>query len=249
MSTVKVDLERQLRRQTLWLKDSWMWLLKNEVLQATDAEGRRLKALDVGCGPGFVMETLGELLEVKGVDIDSDMVDACRSRGLDVAQADACELPFEDASFDIVYCSFLLLWLRDPARAVGEMRRVSKKWVICLAEPDYGGRIDFPSELSDLTRLIAEGIESEGGDPFVGRRVRSLFRVCGMDARIGIHPGVWDIDRLRSESRDEWHWAEQMPCREVDQHRLEKLRGTWDRALRDGTLFQFNPVFYAIAEK
>jgi len=249
MSTVKVDLERQLRRQTLWLKDSWMWLFRNEVLRGTDAEGRRLKALDVGCGPGFVMEALGDLFEVRGVDIDSDMVKACRSRGLDVVQADACELPFEDASFDIVYCSFLLLWLRDPTRAVGEMRRVSKKWVICLAEPDYGGRVDFPSELSDLTRLIAEGIESEGGDPFVGRRIRSFFRECGMDARIGIHPGVWDIDRLRSESHDEMYWVEQIPCRETDQPRLEKLRGIWDRALRDETLFQFNPVFYAIAKR
>ncbi|MDD1773570.1 MAG: class I SAM-dependent methyltransferase, partial [Methanomassiliicoccales archaeon] len=210
---------------------------------------KRPSALDVGCGPGFVMEALSGLFDVKGVDIDSDMLTACRSRGLDVVQADARELPFEDASFDVVYCSFLLLWLKDPHPALEEMRRVSKEWVICLAEPDYGGRIDFPHDLSDLTRLIIEGIENEGGDPFVGRRMRSFFKECGLEAKIGIHPGVWDLERLRLESIDEWRWVEQTVGQRVDDLRLGRLKGVWERALDAGTLFQFNPVFYAIARK
>jgi SAM-dependent methyltransferase len=249
MSTEGIGLERQLRRQSLWLKDSWLWLLKNEVLQGAEVEGKRPAALEVGCGPGFVMDVLSRLFDVKGVDIDSDMVNACRIRGLDVVQADACELPFEDSSFEVVCCSFLLLWLKDPRPALEEMKRVSKRWVVCLAEPDFGGRIDYPSELSELTRQIVAGIECEGGDPYVGRKMRSLFRECGLEAKIGIHSGVWGIEKLRLESDDEWCWVEMTLGRRVDDRRLRELTEVWDRALEARTLFQFNPVFYAIARK
>ena len=48
--------------------------------------------LDVGCGDGTFMEMLqAKGCTVVGVDIDPDMVDICRAKGLDVEQADAIE--------------------------------------------------------------------------------------------------------------------------------------------------------------
>lgn len=249
MSLERSILERQLRRQSLWLEDSWVWLFETRVLPRLEVKDGKPKALDVGCGPGFVMDKLSGLLEVKGADIDKDMVEMCRSRGLDVVQGDVGKLPFEARSFDIVYCSFLLLWLNDQCSALQEMMRVSRKFIICLAEPDFGGRIDYPCELSELTELIIKGIQSEGGDPCVGRKLRALFKEAGTTAEIGVHPGVWGIERLHIESDDEWRWIEGATERTVDSKKLEEMKSRWDRALEEGTMFQFNPVFYAIAEK
>ena len=104
-------------------------------------------------------------------------------RGLKVVRAEAHHLPYDDDSFDVVYCSFLMLWLDHPAKAIGEMKRVAKDWVICLAEPDYGGRIDHPGELTNLTKYLALDIKGLGGDPFVGRKLRAFFNDNGMEAR------------------------------------------------------------------
>ena len=95
------------------------------------------------------MEALAPFMNVKGVDIDCRNVNKCKNRGLDALVTDASHLPYEDGSFDMVYCSFLLLWVKDPLEVLKEMKRVSRGSVVCLAEPDYGGR----SKLSSRYRL------------------------------------------------------------------------------------------------
>ncbi len=239
--------QRQLARQALWLKESWLWLLRTRVL-ADSPEGERLTALDVGCGPGFVMEELAGELRVSGVDLDTDMVTACAARGLDVREASAYGLPYEDGSFDIVYCTFLMMWLDDPGRALHEMARVSRGWVLCLAEPDFGARIDHPEELSVVRDLVVEGFRARGADPTMGRKLRELYLWEGMEAEVGIHPGVWDVRRLRQEFPDEWRYVENAG-RGTDPERLRGLREAWERALEMGTALSFNPIFYALGRK
>ena len=238
----RAGLERQLRRQSLWLRESWHWLLRTRVLPGAP----RPRALDVGCGPGYVMDALAPLMDIEGVDIDPDMVEMGRARGLSVSEGAAERLPFENGSFDVVFCSFLLMWLGDPQRAIGEMKRVSRGWVLCLAEPDYGARLDHPEKLGGLGRLLTDGISRQGGDPFVGRKLRAHFRRCGLEAEIGVHPGVWDIGRLGEEFEDEWRLVEELAGEGAD---LQPYWGAWKAALADRTLFQFSPVFYALARK
>ena len=247
MAGLRPELDAQLKRQALWLRDSWLWLLRTRMLEK---EPSRLSGLDVGCGPGHVMEVMSSVMDVKGVDIDPAMVTAGRGRGLDVAEGQAEKLPFEDGTFDFVYCTFLLLWVRNPVAVVSEMTRVSRRWVACLAEPDFGARLDYPDGIASLKDLVAKGIKSEGGDPFVGRKLRSVFARCGLEAEVGAHLGVWSIDKLRQETPDEWKWIKMTAEPNFDSKlQLDKVRAAWDKSLDDGSLFQFNPVFYALAKK
>lgn len=247
--SIRSDLDSQLRRQSIWLRDSWFWLLKTKVLGDYASDDHRPAALDVGCGPGMVIELLEELLDLQGVDLDPDMVDTCLSKRLRVRHAAAEELPFEDDSFDIVYCSFLLLWVKDPVKVVSEMKRVSRRWVICMAEPDFGARIDYPEEVSALRELIIDGIRRDGGDPFIGRKLRSVYSRCGLDPDIGVHPGIWSSDKLRKESADEWRYIEMTVAPDRRGEELAKAKRAWFAGLDDGSLFQFNPIFYAFAKK
>lgn len=233
----------------MWLRDSLLWLLDEKIAGRNAREDLPMKALDVGCGPGFTMELFKTRMEVKGVDSDSDIVRACQVRGLDAVIGRAEDLPFETGSFDIVYCSFLLLWVENPLIVLKEMRRVSSQWVACFAEPDYGGRLDYPAELSDQTELVAADIQDKGGDPFLGRRLRSLYSQAGMSAEIGVHMGIWGLDRLRDESDEELKWLGAGASPEKNAEKLEALRTARNEAYRVGALFQFNPIFYAIGRK
>jgi len=249
MDHMNKDLERQLRRQSVWLRDSLLWLLEEKIIGSDGRADYAMGALDVGCGPGFTMNMFSPLVKVRGMDSDRDMVNACRSRGLDVALARAEDLPFEDESFELVYCSFLLLWVKDPLAVIKEMKRVSSRWVVCFAEPDYGARLDYPPELSDLAKLVSEDLEREGGDPFIGRRLRSLYSRAGMSAELGVHMGIWNLEKLRDESEEELRWLETRTSHSDAMDALGRLRVARDEAHEAGSLFEFNPIFYALGRK
>ncbi|MBR4226298.1 MAG: methyltransferase domain-containing protein [Candidatus Methanomethylophilaceae archaeon] len=85
------------------------------------------KVLDVGCGGGAVTEALGKA-GFDAVGIDSSAV-VLELAGLNVKAgsltvADACELPFEEGSFDAVVMRNVVWALHDPERAYREAFRV-----------------------------------------------------------------------------------------------------------------------------
>lgn len=237
--------EEQLRRQRAWLGESWTWLLRTMVLDRQPSGSGRPTALDVGCGPGLVMELLSPFLDVRGIDADPEAVIASNARGQRASVARAEELPFEDRSFDIVYCSYLLLWVEDPVQVVREMARVARDWVICLAEPDHLGRITYPPELGVLDTMLADSLRRQGADPMMGRKLPGTFARCGLEATSGVHASMWSPERMREESEAEWR-SLTASAGEPD---LATIRKAWGAALSAGSLVQYNPVFYSIARK
>ena len=87
-----------------------------------DGPGR---LLDLGCGGGANAVALAERgWTVTGVDVSPAQLDLARARGIDVVQADAAALPFEDASFDAVVSMFTHTDMDDFAGAAHEASRV-----------------------------------------------------------------------------------------------------------------------------
>ena len=95
-----------------------------------DLEG---DVLDVGCGPGTNFEHYGAGARVTAVDYNPGMVrlaqETLHERGpfpaaIEVRQADATALPFEDASFDAYVTTLVLCSVPDLDAAVEEAWRV-----------------------------------------------------------------------------------------------------------------------------
>jgi demethylmenaquinone methyltransferase/2-methoxy-6-polyprenyl-1,4-benzoquinol methylase len=92
--------------------------------------------LDVACGTGDLAEAFARAgaASVHGVDFTEEMLAIARRKAARRGPpgesaphfqcADAMNLPFEDARFDIVSIAFGIRNVRDPAAALGEMRRV-----------------------------------------------------------------------------------------------------------------------------
>jgi SAM-dependent methyltransferase len=92
------------------------------------AAGQR--ALDVGCGTGALTSELVARLgadAVAAVDPSASFVAATRARfpGVTVAEAGAEALPFPDESFDVTLAQLVVHFMRDPARGISEMGRVT----------------------------------------------------------------------------------------------------------------------------
>lgn len=95
-----------------------------------DLEG---DVLDVGCGPGTNFEHYGAGARVTAADYNPGMVrlaqETLHERGpfpaaIEVRQADATALPFEDASFDAYVTTLVLCSVPDLDAAVEEAWRV-----------------------------------------------------------------------------------------------------------------------------
>ncbi len=108
----------------------WYRALHRLIFQTLEAElpdWREKRILDAGCGTGAILQTLGNPEKNFGIDLAPEAIAFCRERGLEnVRQADICDLPFANDSFDAVICSSVLYheWVRDVPAAIGEMRRV-----------------------------------------------------------------------------------------------------------------------------
>jgi len=131
-------------------------------------------ALEVGCGAGFVMSDLSDLLHIKGIDIDPVQVGLAKERGMDVKEGDGLSLRYDDGSFDIVLCSFYLMWVKDMQGAVDEMLRVSKNGALILSEPVWSRSLYAPEGLKAVVDAWTYVIAKEGGDPEAGLKTAEL---------------------------------------------------------------------------
>jgi ubiquinone/menaquinone biosynthesis C-methylase UbiE len=114
----------ELRRQNVtgWLRGHEAW---SEALAAV-AEARPHRVLDAGCGDGLFARQIAAPVVV-GVDSAPAMVERACSRGVDARLARIEELPFEDGSFDVVVCNWVLYHLPDADRGVRELARVLRR--------------------------------------------------------------------------------------------------------------------------
>jgi ubiquinone/menaquinone biosynthesis C-methylase UbiE len=102
------------------------WLDERSVgLVASLARGREI--LEVGCGTGLILkETARMASRAVGLDLSPGMLEVARKRDLEVVEGSADDLPFDDASFDLVYSFKVLAHVPTLETALQEMARVTR---------------------------------------------------------------------------------------------------------------------------
>jgi ubiquinone/menaquinone biosynthesis C-methylase UbiE len=164
--------------------------------------GQNLKILEVGCGTGAIIGSM--VLKNKpilyGLDYTFEFLEHCSKnrRQINLTCANAHQLPFCDGAFDITFCHFLLLWLKNPLIALKEMVRVTRKggWVAAFAEPDHAARIDYPISFEKAGKAQAVSLQRQGADLQSGRKLVEWMIDCGLQhIEVGILGAHWMVDR------------------------------------------------------
>ena len=108
-------------------------LAREVVAAAALSTGERV--LDVACGTGALTRLLaagvGPTGSVVGLDVNAEMLSVAAmsvpDRHVEWRQASASELPFAEATFDLVTCQHGVQYFPDRTEALGEMRRVLRE--------------------------------------------------------------------------------------------------------------------------
>ena len=152
---------------------------------------RGIRLLDCGCGPGTITVDLAKLVSpghVFGIDLEQSQVryaqDQARQHQVNASfgVASIYALPFSDGYFDAAFSHALFEHLREPVRALSEIRRVLKSsGLISLRSPDWAGWLIHPPNplIEQAFRQFKEIQIVNGGNPHVGRVLRGFLRESG----------------------------------------------------------------------
>ena len=165
-----------------------------EALLAEVGLGPGMRAVDIGCGIGTVARWMagrvGPQGAAFGVDVSEAQLDVARREAqrqgyshLQFVHADAYRTGLPRASFDVVYCRFLLCHLTEPERALREMIALLKPGGALVCDDVDVASIfaDPPSDTVDRMRDLMRAVGvARGVDYCLGIRLHRLFRQLGL---------------------------------------------------------------------
>ena len=96
--------------------------------------------LEVAPGPGYFSIELSKMgkYNITGMDISADFIEICKKNAarentaINFLQGNVSKMPFEDNTFDFIFCSAAFKNFKEPVTALSEMYRVLKNNGIAL---------------------------------------------------------------------------------------------------------------------
>ena len=230
-------------QQARWTRDLRAYLFDKAGLR------RAQRVLEVGCGTGAILASMTTPASVHGLDLAAAALAEAKihAPGALLANGDALSLPYPDFTFDITFCHFLLLWVRDPLQAVREMARVTRPGgsVLALAEPDYSARVDKPESLAPLGKWQADALRRQGADVSFGARIADTFARAGIELVETGSLQKSENEASRGERENEWAVIESDLAASVPGEAIQKMKALDEEAWARGERTLFVPTYFA----
>jgi SAM-dependent methyltransferase len=136
-------MDESLMREMLAVDEHHWWYRGRRRIIRAELERLPLPAgaqvLDAGCGSGRTLADLVAYGTVSGIELNEDAAELARSRGHGEVRVGRLEdLPWADASFDLITCLDVIEHTPDDCVALAELRRVCRPggWLL-VTVPAY----------------------------------------------------------------------------------------------------------------
>jgi ubiquinone/menaquinone biosynthesis C-methylase UbiE len=153
------------------------------------------RCLDLGCGPGGILELLGARVgptgQAVGLDADPAMLAAARAwtrahglTGVGLVASDAHQPAVRREAFDLVHVRFLASTAgRGEELIHGALGVVRPGGVLAFQEPDVEALRCYPPHPAweRLKQWLQAAFERSGGDTRIGQRLYQLLRRAGLE--------------------------------------------------------------------
>lgn len=168
-------------------------------------QGQRV--LDVGCGPGALIQQLANRVgaaTVSAVDPSAPFVDAAKQRfpDVDIQRASAEELPFADDTFDASLAALVVHFMSDPVAGLREMGRVARPGgTVAACVWDYAGG---GSPLATFWQAVTDlDPDAKTESRLAGAREGHLVELCQAAGLRDVVQGYLTVE-VPVASFDEW---------------------------------------------
>jgi ubiquinone/menaquinone biosynthesis C-methylase UbiE len=211
-------------------------------------------ALDLGCGPGYVAAQMARLVgpsgRVHALDVNADFVARARAVAAEAGVEKRVEVqhligerfPLPDSTCDRALAKNVLEYVPDALATLRELHRVLKPgglltamdsdWAFVLIEPLA------PDEVRELFAAAAPAFK----EPFIGRKLRALFRAAGLrDVRVDVVASPDDKGHLRPVVENMLGYARKFGT--MSEARCAELRARVDAAIASGDYLAVLPQF------
>ncbi|MEI6807232.1 MAG: methyltransferase domain-containing protein [bacterium] len=146
--------------------------------------------LDVGCSLGYGLAAAGELgLEAVGLDISEFAVETCRKRGFKAEKGSIDQMPFADATFQMVVMKHVLEHTPEPGTVLREVRRILRPGgAVFISTPQAG----YNRAVKNPARSRFYRPENAGRDHFIYYTPVTLSRLLKEEqlVPVRIHPHI-----------------------------------------------------------
>lgn len=234
-------------------QESWTRSLREYIFSNLDFNDRPT-VLEIGSGTGVILSKIPlPTSKMHGIDLNFSHLSFCQREfpEIGLTQGNGKLLPFANNVFNVAFCHYLLLWIKDPVQVVREMIRVVKPggYVMILAEPDYGSRIDYPTKLEALGAAQTDALKLQGAEPNIGRKLKEIARQAGLQ---DYNSGILGNESNQSFSlpywESEWKMYEHDLAELIPLSDLKRYKRADYEAHSQGTRTHFIPTFYLWAK-
>lgn len=160
--------------------------LVEDALSAQSGE----RILDVGCGPGFYVSALLDLVGptgmIIGIDVSADMVAMATKRceshhNVAFHQASATKLPVEDSSFDAALSVQVLEFIDDVDAALAELHRALRPGGRLVVWDVDWSTVSWHSDRPDRMSHVLQAWDNHLSHPYLPRTLAPRLTSAGFD--------------------------------------------------------------------
>ncbi|HTF87084.1 MAG TPA: methyltransferase domain-containing protein [Planctomycetota bacterium] len=231
------------------------------------AISRGSRALDLGCGPGFVVDSLARRVGPQGsvvaLDESPRWIAHLRSKPLSAGSApiEIVEQRIEDArlepgSFDLIFARWVLSF---PPRVDAIVRRLSEALapggILAVEDYQHEGISLYPESpgFQAAIRGTRALYKSRGGDPFIAGRLPGWMRAAGLevfDVKPNVLCGGPESPGFRWAGRFFPHYSAMLVAQGLMKpEERERFLDEWSAAEKNPDAMFFSPMVIDIAAR